>query len=175
MKVLFENYSFNPSTKQITLNTTDSITLEQLLVITNVTSNTIIYNFADPNTGGTISNNIITLNYNTTSMSSSDRLQIFLDINLTPASEETLNILKDQAMFLRRIAKSTEVLSTQDGAQRQRITLDTVTAGVTLPTVTTVGAVTSLTQFNGVDTREPIIQWARDAYANAIRNKITFS
>ena len=51
MKILFENYSFNASAKTVTFNTTDVITLEQLLVITNVTTNKIIYNFADPNAG----------------------------------------------------------------------------------------------------------------------------
>jgi len=77
MKVLFENYSFNAASKQITFNTTSVIGLEDLLLITNVTDNVIIYNFADPTKGGTISNNVLTLTYNTTGMSNTDKLQIF--------------------------------------------------------------------------------------------------
>jgi len=34
MKILFENYSFNAAAKTVTFNTTNSITLEQLLIIT---------------------------------------------------------------------------------------------------------------------------------------------
>ena len=45
MKILFQDYTFNAATKQITFNTTESIKLENILVITNVTDNIIIYNF----------------------------------------------------------------------------------------------------------------------------------
>lgn len=80
MKVLANRYSFSPSTKQVYLSGfTTNIVLEQLLLITNVTTNTIIYNFADPAAGGNIVNNVITLSANTTSMAGTDRLQIFLD------------------------------------------------------------------------------------------------
>lgn len=80
MKVLANRYSFSPSTKQVYLSGfTTNITLEQLLLITNVTTNTIIYNFADSAAGGNIVNNVITLSANTTSMAGTDRLQIFLD------------------------------------------------------------------------------------------------
>jgi hypothetical protein len=106
-------YSFNASTRKITIRR--PLKREQLLLITNVTTNTVIYNFSDPNlkatgfanfvgnasqgAGGTIinansyvtntslglagSNNDtwteITLNYNTTSMGNSDKLQIIVD------------------------------------------------------------------------------------------------
>jgi hypothetical protein len=80
MKILANRYSFSPSTKQVFLSGfTTNIALEQLLLITNSSRNTIIYNFADPAAGGVISNNVITLSANTTSMLSTDRLQIFLD------------------------------------------------------------------------------------------------
>lgn len=80
MKILANRYSFSPSTKQVYLSGfTTNIALEQLLLITNTSQNTIIYNFADPAAGGNITNNVITLSANTTSMASTDRLQIFLD------------------------------------------------------------------------------------------------
>jgi len=56
-----------------------------ILLITNVTDNIIIYNFAGSGLGGTTTYNsttdqtTLTLNYNTSSMSSSDELQIFVD------------------------------------------------------------------------------------------------
>ena len=45
MKTLIDDYSFNPSTKQIVLNELTSIKLEQILLITNTTDNIIIYNY----------------------------------------------------------------------------------------------------------------------------------
>ena len=89
-------YTFNASTRTITLNR--AVKRESLLLITNVTTNTVIYNFSDPNlkaTGYTLTNGgalagapggansdaitTIVLNYNTTSMSNSDKLQIIVD------------------------------------------------------------------------------------------------
>jgi hypothetical protein len=79
MKKLITNYTFNPTAKTITFNDYSSINLERILLITNVTRNVIIYNFADPNKGGSVSNNVLTLNYDTTGMASTDKLQIFYD------------------------------------------------------------------------------------------------
>jgi hypothetical protein len=124
MKILFEDYTFNAATQQITFNTTSSIGLEQLLVITNVTDNIIIYNFADPSAGGTISNNVLTLDYNTTSMSNTDSLQIFLDNILIPASDETLQYLSDQTVLLRRMVKLLEPSSVQGASGRQQVDIN---------------------------------------------------
>jgi hypothetical protein len=108
MKVLFENYGFNAASKQITFNTSSSISLDQILIITNVTRNIIIYNFADPSAGGSITNNILTLTYNTTAMANGDILQIFLDNALTPASDEMLQSIQDQTELLGRMVKLLE-------------------------------------------------------------------
>ena len=121
MKILFEDYTFNAATQQITFNTTETITLERLLIITNVTDNLIIYNFADPNLGGTITNNVLTLNYNTTSMSNTDRLQIFIENQLTPASEESLQYLQDQTALLGRMVKLLEPSSRQNSFGMQQV------------------------------------------------------
>jgi len=53
--------------------------LDSILLITNVTDNIIIYNFADPTKGGTVSDNVLTLTYDTSSMSNTDKLLIFYD------------------------------------------------------------------------------------------------
>jgi hypothetical protein len=121
MKILFEDYSFDAANQKVTFNTTDVITLEQLLIITNVTTNKIIYNFADPNSGGTIANNVLTLNFDTTSMSSSDKLQIFLDNILTPASDETLQLVGEQTELLRRMTKLLEPSSRASNAGLQMV------------------------------------------------------
>lgn len=126
MKILFENYSFNAASKQITLNSPEEISLERLLIITNVTDNIIIYNFADPNKGGNIVNNVLTLDFDTVLMSDTDKLQIFLENVYTPASEETLQHLNDQTILLRRMVKLLEPSSVQDAAGRQRINITAI-------------------------------------------------
>ena len=80
MKTLTTNYAFTASpVGRVQLIGYPTITLDQILLVTNVTSNTIIYNFADPARGGYLQGNVLVLSASTTSMLSSDRLQIFVD------------------------------------------------------------------------------------------------
>jgi hypothetical protein len=75
------NYVFNPSAKTITISwVSPTISTNNLLLINNTTTNTIIYQFNNPALGGSISSNIISLTYDTTSMSSWDNLIIFFDL-----------------------------------------------------------------------------------------------
>jgi len=86
--VILEAYTFNRDTKTITV-TGKNIRKEQLLLITNVTSNAVIYNFSDPTLGGTVSNAVssttgqetttIILTYNTAGMNSADKLAIMVE------------------------------------------------------------------------------------------------
>lgn len=121
MKILFEDYTFNAAAQQITFNTTSNINLEQLLVITNVTTNTIIYNFADPNAGGSIVDNVLTLDFNTTSMSDSDSLQIFLDNLSIPASNDMLIAMQEQNDHLLRMIKLLEPSGVASSSGRQHV------------------------------------------------------
>ena len=125
-------YTFNPSQKKVTfVGLTQQITLANVLLITNVTANTIIYNFADSSTGAvSFANNVLTLDYDTTSMNSTDVLQIYLDL----AGEESLHDL------LRRMNKLLESNAVVDNRLRQRVTIDAVgssTAGAVPTEVTT--------------------------------------
>lgn len=79
MKILVSNYTFDASEKKITFTDYNPIVIERVLLITNITDNIIIYNFADPTKGGTAATNVLTLTYDTTSMSDTDKLQIFYD------------------------------------------------------------------------------------------------
>jgi hypothetical protein len=168
MKLLFENYTFDAAAKQITFNTAEEVTLNRVLIITNVTDNVIVYNFADPNKGGTISDNVLTLNYDTTTMSNSDSLQIFLDLNGQAASEDAI-------VLLRRIVQLLTPSATQDSNNRQRINVETGTIAISSGTVTTVSTTTTLNQLAGVDARFQLVDWARTAYNTGIRNNLTNS
>jgi len=92
--ILDTYYSFNPATRTIVI--PHAVPKERLVLITDVTTNQVIYNFSDPNltttsyvigldTAGTfaLANSTtittLTLNYNTAALSSTDKLQIVVD------------------------------------------------------------------------------------------------
>jgi hypothetical protein len=86
-KKLLPNYVFTPGAANSgTIVVTGNHPLRRLLVITNTTIGTIIYNFADGSKGGSVSYNqttdktTITLECDTSSMNSADQLQIFVDV-----------------------------------------------------------------------------------------------
>ena len=127
------SYTFTPASNTITLSgLAQDVSLQNFLLITNTTANTIIYNFADPTTGAvSFNNNILTLDYNTSAMASTDLLQIYVDL---PSYEETLHDL------LRRMNKLLESNAVVDTRLRQRITIDAIgnsTAGQSPTEVTT--------------------------------------
>jgi hypothetical protein len=168
MKKLVTDYTFNAANKTITLNGFTSIDLEGLLLVTNVSTNQIIYNFADPALGATVSSNVLTLAYNTTTMSNTDALQIFYDDATSPASDDTATALLQVANTLKRIAKNMESLQVVDANQRQRVNVEV------LPTLANVTTVNNLNQFAAVDGRFLITDWAR-ASADTLRTKLTFT
>lgn len=130
MKILVGNeqgsYSFDPATKTIILSGLDDLRLEQLLLITNVSTNTFIYNFAKPTLGATITNNIITLDCDTTAMSPDDALQIFVDV--PDVNSEMLRLLRRQIKLL-------EPIGNVDINNRQKVAVEAMpTTTVTIAT-----------------------------------------
>jgi hypothetical protein len=91
--VILESYTFTPATKTIVV-TGKYIRREQLLLITNTTTGTVIYNFSDPSLGasslvnavdtttGTETTTII-LAYNTAAMISTDKIAILTEETYT--------------------------------------------------------------------------------------------
>jgi len=89
MKKLVTSYTFDASEKTIT--STDFTSHDQIQLITNVTDNVIIYNFADPAKGGSLAATVLTLDYDTTSMADADALQIFIEDGIQLVSESTFD------------------------------------------------------------------------------------
>ncbi len=114
-------YTFNPAAKTITFTGLQyTITLANILLITNTTANTIIYNFADSTNGAvSFANNVLTLDYNTASMNATDVLQIYIDVE---SYEESL------ATLLRRMNKLLESNAVVDSKLRQRVTIEAIGA-----------------------------------------------
>jgi hypothetical protein len=142
--------------------------LESILLITNVSSNQIIYNFADPCYGAGVNGNTVTLVYDTTSMSSSDALQIYYDDNSEgPLTDELFHLF----MRLSRIMQSN---ATVDSLDRQIVRVGQVDGGTigTVNTVVNTNAVGTLNALNAVDTRYLLMDTSRNTYANLIRPKL---
>lgn len=85
-RILSEYYTFDPATKTITI-PNRIISREQLLLVVNVTSNTVLYNFSDPDLTLTSytcpfssTGTQFTLAYNTVGMNASDPIMIMEDI-----------------------------------------------------------------------------------------------
>lgn len=92
-------YTFDASAKTLTF--PNGIILRHLLLVTNLSSNDIIYNFACDGFGGTILGNILTLEYDTTSMADADNLSVII-------YEEDKGVESNQLLDI--IANQTEVL-----------------------------------------------------------------
>lgn len=86
MKQLVTTYTFDASLQ--TVDAASFTAIEQILLITNVVDNVIIYNFADATKGGTLASTTLTLVFDTTTMSDTDELQIWID-DLAQGAKET--------------------------------------------------------------------------------------
>lgn len=102
------------------------------------------------------------------------------EVKIEDASGNLINPAQDETVvLLRRLVQIAATLSTQDSAQRQRITLDaapatvtvtgTVTANPASGTITTVSTVSNLALIANVDPRYQMVDWARTAYNTGIR------
>lgn len=187
--ITFGSYSFSPSTNKISLlNLSVNLSNEQILLITDTTAGIIIYNFANASLNGSISNNVITLDYNCSSLSATDSLQIYVDVPTTVNIDQASANDAYTHILLQKICDLLEPMATQDAAQRQRVTVDSITAGQTITTVGTVstitaGTITTITNavpvgnvatLGGGNPEWQMIDTARAAYNTGIRSQLTF-
>lgn len=73
-------YQFSPGDRAVSFVGLPPLALEQVLTVFNATDGTMVYSFASPALGGSLAGNVLTLTYNTSGMSSSDRLLIYVDL-----------------------------------------------------------------------------------------------
>lgn len=117
MKIQVTNYTFDKTAKTVTFTDYTTIRLDSILLITNVTDNVIIYNFANPLLGGTVSSNVLTLTYNTSSMDNADKLQIFYDdVDVQPANSVNQETLSSLVETLNELASRLNVLASMANA-----------------------------------------------------------
>jgi len=176
MKTLIDDYTFNPSNRTITINELTSLKLEQLLLITNTTDNVIIYNFTDKSLSATTLGNVITLNYNTTTMSNSDSLQIFIDtpntdfVGLNELLTDGISEIVHQLQSLRNDG------GMADASGRVRCNVETgsmnIGTATTVTGVTTVSTVSNIASAGGIGLQTSIMSMTNQGWGN-IRNKIS--
>ena len=125
MKTKIDKYTFDASAKTVEFVGYDNIDLNRVLLITNVTDGIILFNFADSAKVGSVTNNVLTLDHDTTSMSDSDDLLIFYqeddyevtdggqkkiwtsDQNVAELLKEVLIELKEIKLHLRIVTNET--------------------------------------------------------------------
>ena len=131
-------YTFDKVAQTITFDGF-SASLERVLLVTDVTNNTIIYQFNDATKGGTLAANVLTLTFNTNTVAfnNSDSLQIFYwseEPQDTALLDLAISIKRDLQMIRR------EPNMTPAG-------MNVNVNGGTLPIVTTVTTISSLNYF----------------------------
>lgn len=162
MKKLITNYTFNAGAQTVTFTDYTTISLESVLLITNVTDNIIIYNFADVGYGGSVTGNVLTLAYNTTGMSDTDDLQIFYDdTDVQPSNVELQTTLNSLTETLQELTARLAVLASMANAGQPALRVIPIASVSTAVTgsVTATVASTSITNF-GTGVPANVVAWA---------------
>lgn len=163
MKQLIQDYVFDPAAGTLTFTGPSApASQEQLLLVTNTTSGTILYNFADPALGGSLGGNVLTLEIDTSAMSGSDKIQIYADI---PGAAGFIDLL----VMLKQLLVATLYPPHLDRSLNRLRGTVTVESG----TVTTVTTVTNLNVFDTYQARLPVLNTSLNAWANSVRRTIS--
>jgi hypothetical protein len=191
MKILITNYTFNAASKTVTFLGYSRILLDSILIITNVASNTIIYNFAGTGKGGTVSGNVLTLDFDTSAMSNSDPLQIYYDdAAIVPATvqeqqntEDLLYLLSLQGNALGKLAEMVDGANIRAALQASGAVIGAVTQSgswtlstvTTVSTVTTCSTLTNQTQNGGQPTNDIVPNATNTLATLANINNVTYT
>ena len=142
MKHLVKNCVFSAVAKTVTFPV--QITQDRLLLITNTTRNRIIYNFADPLTGGVMTGNVLALVADTAGMQDDDALQVYAEdgISQDEALTRIAESMSELALAIRRLQA---VAPLPDPTGRVRAAIETGS----LSQVSTVSNVSNVTSVNG--------------------------
>jgi hypothetical protein len=171
MKKLIEKYVFDPAQKNVVFNDYENIELERVLLITNVTKNIIIYNFANPLAGAQVlNNNILHLQYDTSTMSNTDKLQIYYDIDTEASTEDTQKDIHELLYSLYSVTKdlSTILLTISNGSVRTTVANTPSVSISGTPSVNVTGS--NITNMNGLPPQNLVLNSHTNLFQNIINN-----
>ena len=156
MNIKIDNYTFDKTAKTITFSDYTSISLPRVVLI--------IYNFAGSGVGGSVSGNVLTLDYDTSSMANTDKLQIIYDDKDASLLVQLLESIK----LLFRVTANPPWVDKSANQMRAQVTGSLTTAG----TVSTVTTVTGITNLGGYPAQQGIIDQNRAAWAVLTRGRL---
>lgn len=161
-QIIIDKYSFNPLTKEITFLDNADVKIEGLQLITNLKRGAIIYQFNEQTKGGVLIGNVLTLNYDTSTMQSSDVLQIIYSPPMGGYFNRMLALL-DQIW---RATARPEWLVPLSTGKALRMVIDNNSS------LNTVATINNLVALNNIDSRELVWAQLRQGYTHGIRNRI---
>lgn len=170
MKYLVKNCVFSAVAKTVTFPV--QITQDRLLLITNTTRNRIIYNFADPLTGGVMTGNVLALVADTAGMQDDDALQVYAEdgISQDEALTRIAESMSELALAIRRLQV---VAPLPDPTGRVRAAIETGSLSL-VSTVSNISNVTSVNGFAGYSSALVPFSVMQCA-VNGLRSKIDLS
>jgi len=187
MKTKIDNYSFNKTAKTVTFTDYTNIRLDSILLITNATDGIIIFNFADPLKGGTVTGNVLTLTFDTSSMDNGDKLLIYYD-----DTSDDVALLSGQTDIIEEISNKDIMIALKslifqianpgyvDKSANQLRVQSTGTSTITIASnqdirniTGSLAAVTNQVSMDGYQGRLMVLGINNTAWAMVVRNKIT--
>jgi len=105
------NYTFDKSAKTITFTDYATIRLDSIRLVINVEDNIVLYNPAKANAGCSVLNNVLTLDYDTSAMSNTDKLQIIYNNEDLKASQALQQDIVDLMEAVHTLAHRLEALA----------------------------------------------------------------
>lgn len=132
MKLRLTGATFDASAKTVTHASFSDVTLAGILLIVNVTDQEIIYSFADTAKGGTLSTDTLTLEHDTTSMSDTDELLIFVDDGAATSAISgtvTANLSATDNAVLDAIEADTTTIAGAVSGSEMQVDVLTIAAG----------------------------------------------
>lgn len=159
-------YTFAAASKKVTITGVNNLQLFQILNITNLTQGVIIYNPFVSGAGYTAySNGELTLQYDTTSHSSSDVLLITYN-NEDAAQQQMVDLSLDIRNLYAAIANPIY-------AENGGVKLNANSTLATITTVTTVSTVTNITNIGGLSAEMALTAHLMGQEFQQVRNLIT--
>ena len=161
MNIKIDNYLFDKTARTITFLDYDSVKLSRIVTIVNSENQVMFFNFVGAGKGGNITGNVLTLDYDTSSMNDTDQLQIIYD----DKDASILSQLLESVKVLFRVMASPPWWDRSANQLRAQVTGSLTTAG-------TVSTVSSVTTFGTYPAQQLIIDQNRCAWAVLVRGRI---